>query len=574
MDTPSTNGQRRPRRVGIALSLGAVVAVFALLIAVSLGGRAPLSETPPGTGPGGGPLPISTGAPIQPSALPGQTLPPGQTAVTAADNVPLSRPTFEFRGSQPWQIQARSGAGNVLEGYASRPSYLPGETLRLAVSTTAPRYDLTIWRVSGKAPIDGPFDLVASAANVPGRVQPAPTVDPTTKIVAARWPFGYSFPIPASWPSGVYLVRLASSDGVQAYVPFVVRSSSSHSILVVSNALTWQAYNDWGGSSMYGTTVGEPAPGIRRALGVSFDRPYATDAGGAQLFFLELPLIAWLERQGLDVAYTTDYDLSLAPDSQPPARVVVFNGHAEYWGVPLYNWLDSHVTAGDMGVAMFAADSAYWPVSFTGQTPDGPRDFLCLKSGPVPRSMLPPGQTPDPSEAPGATPDAADTEERSLPGYQAVGPAGAGPYIGSFMGEPLFGVRYRGITSVLGRYSILVSGADPRLLEGTGIAPGGSLGFIAGGEVDGVYPFAEWWGPLGGAYDHRFAVAGDLAGRDPSTRYTAEAVWRELPSGGRVFSAGTFYWGWALEPGWGRQHEVPAGFARLTLNILRFLGGA
>jgi hypothetical protein len=325
---------------------------------------------------------------------------------------------------------------------------------------------------------------------------------------------------------------------------------------------------------MYATTLGDPAPGIRRALGVSFDRPYANDDGAGQLFFLELPLLSWLERQGLDLAYTTDYDLSLAPNAQPPARVVVFNGHAEYWGVPLYDWLDSHVSAGDMGIAMFAADSAYWPVSFAGQTPDGPREFLCLKSGPVPPSMLPPGQTPDPSEAPGATPDPGDNEERSLPGYRAVGPAGAGPYIGSFMGEPLFGVRYRGITSVLGRYTILASGADARLLEGTGIAAGGSLGFIAGGEVDGVYPFTEWWGPLNGAYDHRFAVAGYLTGRDPATKYTAEAVWRELPGGGRVFSAGTFYWGWALEPGWGRQHEVPPGFARLTLNILRFLAGA
>ena len=574
MDTPSTNGQHRRRRVGIALTLVALVTIATLLLATGLGPQAPRSETPPGTGPGGGPLPISTGRPVQPSALPGQTLPPGQTPVTAADNVPLSRPTFEFMGPRPWQIQARPSGGNVLEGYASRPSYLPGETLRLAVSTTSPTYDLTIWRVSGKAPIDGPFVQVASAATVPGRVQSARTVDPTTKIVAARWAYAYSFPIPASWLSGVYLVRLASSDGVQAYVPFVVRSPSAHSILVVSNALTWQAYNDWGGSSMYGTTLGEPAPGIRRALGVSFDRPYANDDGAGQLFFLELPLIAWLERQGLDVAYTTDYDLSLAPDSQPPARVVVFNGHAEYWGVPLYDWLDRHVTAGDMGVAMLAADSAYWPVSFGSGTPNGPRDFVCLKGGAVPAAMLPPGQTPEPSEAPGATPDPNDTEERSLPGYQAVGPAGAGPYIGSFMGEPLFGVRYRGITSVLGRYSILPAGADPRLLEGTGIAAGGSLGFIAGGEVDGVYPFAEWWGPLGGAYDHRFAVAGDLEGRDPSTRYTAEAVWRELPSGGRVFSAGTFYWGWALEPSWGRQHEVPPGFARLTLNILRFLGGA
>jgi hypothetical protein len=129
-------------------------------------------------------------------------------------------------------------------------------------------------------------------------------------------------------------------------------------------------------------------------------------------------------------------------------------------------------------------------------------------------------------------------------------------------------------TSVLGRYSIVASGADPRLLDGTGLAANGSLGFIAGGEVDGVYPSTEWWGPLGGAYDRRFEVAANLVSRDPSTIYTAEAIWRELPSGGRVFASGTFYWGWALDPAFAASHVVSPGLGRVTLNILAWLATA
>ena len=54
-------------------------------------------------------------------------------------------------------------------------------------------------------------------------------------------------------------------------------------------------------------------------------------------------------------------------------------------------------------------------------------------------------------------------------------------------------------------------------------------------------------------------------------RCTAQAVWRELPSGGRVFSAGTFYWGWALDSRWGPAHAVPPSFGRLMLDALAFL---
>jgi len=576
-------GGRSRRRV-VAVALGSLLVVGAVVGAVVVVERPPwlhdvktTLQQVPVIGQLPGIVAAPTGLPTPPPVTPGATPPPVMPGATpnpsfagSADTIPLqNRPEFGHEGSRPWQIRARSEPGRLIEGYASAPSYFPGGTLKLAVSTTAPSYSATIWRVSGSAPANSPFVEVATIGSAPGQQQAAAVIDPATKMVRAPWTWTTTFPIPAGWPSGMYLVRLDSAEGAQSYIPFVLRSRSATKFLVVSSALNWQAYNDWGGSSVYVTRIGDPLPGVRRALGVSFDRPYAHDGGAGQLFFLELPFISWIERQGLDVSFTTDYDLSIDPQSQPLPGTVIFNGHSEYWGVPLYDWLDRHVTAGDVGVAMLAADTGYWPVSFGPTSPDGPRSFLCFKNGPVPAAFLPPGQTPEPSDAPGATPPPGDTEERSTTSYATYGPGG--PYTGSFMDEPLFGVRYRGITAVMGRYSILASGADPRLLDGTGLAAGGSLGFIAGGEVDGVYPYVEWWGPLGGVYDHPFAVAANLPGRNPAYRYTAEAVWRELPSGGRVFSAGTFYWGWALDPAFAASHDVAQGFGRLSLNILNWL---
>lgn len=569
-ESEASSGRRRPRR-------RVVVSAVAVLVVVALvGGLFATRFVRDEAGPGGqGGIttdigatigPISSGGLVQPSA-------PGQTPVVAAASVPFVRPTYPFVGPAAWQIRVESGHDRIIEGYASRPSYLPGETLRLAVSTIAPSYDVTFWRVSGTSPDGEPFVRVGEATHVPGRKQPAPTIDPVTKMVAAHWDFTFTFPIPADWASGVYIARLSAKDDVQSYVPFVVRSPNRHAVLVVSSALDWEAYNDWGGSSVYMTRVGEPLPGVTRALAVSFDRPYHDDGGAGQLFFLELPFLEWVDRQGLDISYTTDYDLSVAPDAQPLPRVVVFNGHSEYWGTKLYDWLDQHVdVAGDLGLAMFAADSGYWPVAFQGDSPDGPRSCVCRKAGPVPQSMLPPGVTPEPTGTPSPS-GSEDVEERAQAGgLDAIGPDG--PYVGSFLGQPVFGVRYQGITSALGQYTIRPGVSDPRFLNGTGLAAGSPLGFIAGGEVDGVYPFAEWWGPLGGQYDHVFAEAADIPGRTAQRTWTAQAVWRDLPSGGKVFSSGTFYWGWALDPRWGPAHEVPAGFGQLTRNILAFLGGS
>jgi hypothetical protein len=499
----------------------------------------------------------------------------------AADSVPIAS-VLRHLGPADWQIANETSRDKVLEGFASRPSYLPGETLTLFVSTSAPSFDVGIWRVSGGEPDGSPFRHVANIDSVVGVHQGPPVVDPLTKMVAARWAPTVSFVIPPDLASGVYVARLASRQNVQSYVPFVIRSPSTHAVLVVSSALTWQAYNEWGGSSVYATSVGEPLPGVERALAVSFDRPYLKEAGAGQLLSLELPFLQWIDRQAFDVSYTTDYDLAISPPEGIVPKIVVFNGHSEYWTPRLYAWIERHVeTLGDMGVAVLAADTGYWPISFDQPAGAGPRSFVSLKNGPVPRELTPglepgasgplgqPHASPPGSPAPGLGTQAPEVEQTGDVPFTVLGPDG--PYLGSFAEQPIFGVRYRGITSALGRYTLTGAGADPRLLEGTGLSAGSSLGFIAGGEVDGVSLDADKQGQVGRRYDHVFAESALISGRN-GRPVTAQSVWRELPSGGRVFSAGTFYWGWALDPEWGAVHEVPEGFARLSLNVLRLLG--
>ena len=84
---------------------------------------------------------------------------------------------------------------------------------------------------------------------------------------------------PEGWQSGVCLARLTASDSqAQSYILFVVRDDSRRiELLVQLSVTTYQAYNDWGGKSLYRWG----SSGRERAAKVSFNRPYAANAQNA-----------------------------------------------------------------------------------------------------------------------------------------------------------------------------------------------------------------------------------------------------------------------------------------------------
>ena len=83
---------------------------------------------------------------------------------------------------------------------------------------------------------------------------------------------------------------------------------------------TWQAYNSYGGNSLYTCSTNCP-PGspdaYKGAAKVSYNRPWHTpldDQGRDWWTDYEYPMIRFLEANGYDVSYTSGVDV--APDGR------------------------------------------------------------------------------------------------------------------------------------------------------------------------------------------------------------------------------------------------------------------
>ena len=160
--------------------------------------------------------------------------------------------------------------------------------------------------------------------------QPACLTDSTTGLIdCGNWGVSASWTVPTQAVSGVYIAHLVRDDGSAAgedsQIPFVVRNDSSHSAMLVQTSdATWEAYNDYGGASLYTCSVaGETCPsgnpqGYKAAYAVSYNRPFdgslVTDNGQSYLYHAEYPMVRWLEKNGYDVTYTIPASIP------PPAR--------------------------------------------------------------------------------------------------------------------------------------------------------------------------------------------------------------------------------------------------------------
>jgi hypothetical protein len=247
------------------------------------------------------------------------------------------------------------GAG-ALEGYADATSARPGDNVTLFVSTAAATWDVTAYRMGWYGGNLG--RKIWRSPPVKGRVQAAATINATTHTAEARWSASLKVTIGNDWVPGDYLLVLRSSDGGAHDVPLTVRDDGSHAALVIVNAVTtWQAYNTWGGCSLY---VCPGIKGVERAPVVSFDRPYAHSFNDGSADFLdhELSLVALAEQLGLDVTYVTDVDLDRDPGLVKRHRGLVSLGHDEYYSAAMRAALVDGRDAG-VNLAFLGANALY-----------------------------------------------------------------------------------------------------------------------------------------------------------------------------------------------------------------------
>jgi len=288
-----------------------------------------------------------------------------------ARTLPLPVQENQRPGTSAWRI-THLGAPGAIEGYADQQSVLPGQAFRLYVSTTARSFQVKAFRFGWYQGHQA--RLVWTSQQTPGQRQTAIHTTAGTHMVTAPW--RPSLTITATnWPPGSYLLRLDAASGAERYVPITVRSASAAGAVVILNDnTTWQAYNAWGGYSLYQGPDGLPRD---RGYAVSFDRPYDQNGAGRFLFF-DQAAIALAEKTGIPLAYETDVDIDQHPGILAQARAIITPGHDEYYSRAMRDALTQARNAGT-NLAFLGANAVYRHIRFA----DGDRVIICYKAAAI-----------------------------------------------------------------------------------------------------------------------------------------------------------------------------------------------
>ncbi len=430
-------------------------------------------------------------------------------------------------GDRDWTLRHR-GPDRAIEGYADRVSVLPGETFRLHVSSTDRGFRAEAFRMGWYGGAQA--RRVWASERIPAAAHPVPPASGTTRTVAANWPPAAEVST-RGWPEGAYLIRLTADSGAQRYAPLTVRSARTAGRLVLVNAVaTWQAYNTWGGRSLYQGPGGK-SDYAGRSLAVSCDRPY--DGDGAPLFTTyEQPAIALAERLGLPLAYTTGMDLDGDPALLRGAHGVVSLGHDEYWTPAMRRQVTAARDAGT-NVAFLGANACFRRIRLEPSGGADRRLVVCYKTD----------WARDPMS--GRDDAAVTTDWREPP---AADPENS-----------LTGTLYESNPTDA---DYEVAEPDHWLFEGTGVRRGTRFPHLVGAEYDRVHgPGTPR--PVEIVAHSRLVCRGVRSYQD-SAYYTA-------PSGAGVFNTGTMRWVESLsdDPGHGIGPATTRFTSRVTANLLR-----
>ncbi len=278
----------------------------------------------------------------------------------------------------------------MIEAYCWPLSALPGETVAIHLSTDAPSVSVEVAREGAEREVLWRDDLPGSLRATPDDVS----------ANGCGWPASIEIPIGAAWRSGYYAVTLiAGTERADAFL--VVRPSPRADpapILMVLSTATWNAYNDWGGPSLYtgGTRVSferplapgflvKPEPHRRKAQPepdreaeyfFEWAEPLGLSvwSGGAGWWNWERPMLRWAEANGFRVDVAVSQDLEQHPEVLDRPRLYLSAGHDEYWSWGMRDALDAF-TGGGGNAAIFSGNTCFWQVRFE----DEHRAMTCFK---------------------------------------------------------------------------------------------------------------------------------------------------------------------------------------------------
>ncbi|MEO7003624.1 MAG: N,N-dimethylformamidase beta subunit family domain-containing protein [Ktedonobacterales bacterium] len=469
---------------------------------------------------------------------------PGAPSVHAATQNAIQIEN-SYPGDPTWDNFSASLDPTVLSGYSSPISVNHGSTVNFYVTTTSASVTIDIYRMGWYGGTGARH--METLGTYSGQHQAIPNPDPVIGIVVCNWQKTASLAVPSTWITGVYLAKLTDATGDSSFIFFNVRNDGGHEDFVFQTSVTtYQAYNTYGGTSLYNNNTNNAIFKYPHATKVSFDRPFNPgDGNGAgQFLWYEYPMLRWAEKNGFDMTYTTDVDTDLNTNPLTNHKAFLSVGHDEYWSKNMRDNVQAAINAG-VNVGFFNGDSAYWQIRFepnAAGVPDrvevGYKDFATINAAPGPDPQW------NVNNAVVTThwrDDPVDKPENALMGVM-------------FMDQN---------KSVERPY--IVTDASSWVFAKTGFVNGSSIPGIVGYEYDAV--FNNGASPAGLTVLSVSPVDGNNGTSNAnSTIYTAA-------SGARVFAAGTIAWSYGLD-NFGGRSTANAGIQQATANIFyNFNGG-
>ena len=253
-------------------------------------------------------------------------------------------------------------------GYADKHSVREGETFNVMLSAKpgapgatgriefhrvgASSEQAPVWSEAVRADSQ---EILATAASAGAGWYPATTINTS------------------GWRPGIYLadfVDAGTSQRDTGVVLIIVRSkANARDLLLKLGTNTYQAYNDWGGHSLYERDDNNP---LTRGTLVAFDRPTVPRFLENDVF-----LVRWLEamaeKHGFAIDYASNHDIHRDKGLLESSPLVIGSAHDEYWTKEEYDAYQERIHTRGQNTIFFGANNGYWQVRYldVNRPPDG-----------------------------------------------------------------------------------------------------------------------------------------------------------------------------------------------------------
>ena len=479
--------------------------------------------------------------------------PPAPNQIVCENSLPGNPPS-------DWAIE--EDGDSTIQGFATDISVNQGGTISFKIDTDAKAYTIGIFRMGYYAGLGArKIASITPSATLP-QAQPAcMTVSATNLYDCGNWAISASWQVPADATSGIYFAVLTRTDtGGVSQIFFIVRNDTSHSdILYQTSDETWQAYNSYGGHSVYGQLETFDLP--NRAFKVSYNRPFITrsfsDESATWVFGSEYPMVRWLEANGYDVTYSTGVDAARNGSLIQNHKLYMDCGHDEYVSGPQRTNIEAARDAG-VNMAFFSGNEFFWKTRWENSidgTNTANRTMVVYKET-LAFAKIDPDDPPtwtgtwrDPSFSPPAD---GGRPENALTGtiFMVNGPGTDNPGNLSIQVPAAEGkMRFWRNTTIAN----LTSGQTATL-------PAGTLGYEWDEDLDNGARPAGTFDLSTATYSLTSDFLLDYGATYGAGSATHQMTMHRAPSGALIFGAGTVQWAWGLDS----NHDNPFYFPNLA----------